>query len=154
MITFLRALAASPPIMLLDEATSSIDPPTEALIQTALRELLRERTALVIAHRLSTLEGSDRLLILSGGKLEDLGTHRELMMRDGKYRQLYELQQLGQPSGQPLSPDSAECLYNLGFISKRMMNKKDSKKYFNEFIEKRRLSWWVKKAKEHLTSLY
>ncbi|MBI2375392.1 MAG: ABC transporter ATP-binding protein [Deltaproteobacteria bacterium] len=92
LIAFARALVADPEILILDEATSSVDPETEALIQEGLTELLRDRTAIIIAHRLSTIEHSDRIIVLRAGRIEEQGTHRELLARGGVYRNLFELQ--------------------------------------------------------------
>ena len=77
---------------MLDEATASVDPETEELIQDAVEELQRGRTSLVIAHRLSTIEKADRILVLHHGVLRESGTHTELMARDGLYSKLYRLQ--------------------------------------------------------------
>ena len=79
LLSFARALAYDPKILVMDEATSSVDSETERLIQIALNELLAERTALVIAHRLSTIERADRIMVLAGGVLRESGTHEELL---------------------------------------------------------------------------
>jgi ATP-binding cassette, subfamily B, multidrug efflux pump len=92
LLSFARVLAYDPRILVMDEATSSVDSETERLIQIALQELLADRTALVIAHRLSTIERSDRILVLSNGVLRESGTHQELLKRPGLYRRLFELQ--------------------------------------------------------------
>jgi ATP-binding cassette subfamily B protein len=92
LLSFARALAYDPRILVMDEATSSVDSETERLIQLALGELLAERTALIIAHRLSTIERADRILVLSNGVLRESGTHEELLRRPGLYRRLFELQ--------------------------------------------------------------
>jgi len=92
LLSFARALAYNPRILVMDEATSSVDSETERLIQLALNELLAGRTALVIAHRLSTIERADRILVLSNGVLRESGTHDELLRRPGLYRRLFELQ--------------------------------------------------------------
>jgi ABC-type multidrug transport system fused ATPase/permease subunit len=85
-------LAYDPRVLVMDEATSSVDSETERLVQIALDQLLAGRTALVIAHRLSTIESADRILVLSGGVLRESGTHAELLARPGLYRRLFELQ--------------------------------------------------------------
>ena len=92
LLSFARALAYDPRVLVMDEATSSVDSETERLIQIALGELLAGRTALVIAHRLSTIEKADRILVLSNGVLRESGTHQELLRRPGLYRRLFELQ--------------------------------------------------------------
>jgi ATP-binding cassette, subfamily B, multidrug efflux pump len=92
LLSFARALAYDPRILVMDEATSSVDSETERLIQIALDQLLTGRTALVIAHRLSTIERADRILVLSNGVLRESGTHEELLKRPGLYRRLFELQ--------------------------------------------------------------
>jgi ATP-binding cassette subfamily B protein len=92
LLSFARALAYQPTILVLDEATSSIDTDTELLIQDALARLLRGRTALVIAHRLSTIEHADRIMVMHAGELRESGTHAELLQRRGLYFRLYQLQ--------------------------------------------------------------
>jgi ATP-binding cassette, subfamily B, multidrug efflux pump len=92
LLSFARALTYDPRILVMDEATSSVDSETERLIQIALDQLLTGRTALVIAHRLSTIERADRILVLSNGVLRESGTHEELLKRPGLYRRLFELQ--------------------------------------------------------------
>jgi len=98
LLAFARALAHEPAILVLDEATSSVDPETEWLIQDALVKLLEGRTALVIAHRLSTIENADRILVLHKGELREQGTHRELLARDGIYARLYRMQYAAEPA--------------------------------------------------------
>jgi len=93
LLTFARALAFDPAVIVLDEATSSVDPRTEARIQEALAVLLRGRTAMIIAHRLATIRSSDRILVLHHGRLQEEGTHADLVRLDGGiYRTLHELQ--------------------------------------------------------------
>ncbi len=96
LVAFARALAFDPRILILDEATSSVDTETERLIQLALERLLAGRTSLVIAHRLSTIQRADRILVLHHGELREQGSHQELIARDGLYRRLYELQYQGE----------------------------------------------------------
>jgi ABC-type multidrug transport system fused ATPase/permease subunit len=91
-LAFARALHYDPAILILDEATSSVDVETERLIQAALRRLLEGRTSLVIAHRLSTILDADRILVMHHGTLREQGTHAELLAMGGIYARLYELQ--------------------------------------------------------------
>jgi len=90
LISFARALLADPRILILDEATSSVDTQTEIQIQTALEKLLNERTAFVIAHRLSTIVNADRILVIQHGQVVEQGTHQELMALKGAYFELYQ----------------------------------------------------------------
>jgi ATP-binding cassette subfamily B protein len=92
LLSFARALAHDPRVLILDEATSSVDTETEQLIQHALRVLLAGRTAIVIAHRLSTVQYVDEILVLHKGRIRERGTHQELLARRGMYWRLYELQ--------------------------------------------------------------
>lgn len=92
MVSFARALAREPRVLLLDEATSSVDPVTEGRIQDALAGILPGRTALVVAHRLSTVLSADRIIVMHKGKVREMGTHRELLAAEGIYRRLYALQ--------------------------------------------------------------
>jgi ABC-type multidrug transport system fused ATPase/permease subunit len=96
LLAFARALAHDPTVLVLDEATSSVDPETEWLIQDALAKLLVGRTALVIAHRLSTIENADRILVVHKGELREEGTHAELLLRGGIYARLYRMQYAGE----------------------------------------------------------
>jgi ATP-binding cassette subfamily B protein len=89
LMSFARAVLADPPIFVLDEATSSIDTETEALIQNAISNILRGRTSIVIAHRLSTISGADVIIVLGDGKIIERGTHAELLKLGGKYSELY-----------------------------------------------------------------
>ncbi|MEZ5963787.1 MAG: ABC transporter ATP-binding protein [Planctomycetota bacterium] len=90
LLSFARALAFDPDVLVLDEATASIDSETEARLQRALKVLLRGRTAVVVAHRLSTVRGADRILVLKQGRIVEAGKHRELMTRDGVYRRMVQ----------------------------------------------------------------
>ena len=109
LLAFARALAADPAILVLDEATSSVDALAEAQIQAAIAELMRGRTSIVVAHRLSTIQHSDEILVLHHGRVEERGTHRELLAKGGLYSKLYELQPQGRSavaaSGGSLAPD-------------------------------------------------
>lgn len=101
LLSFTRALAAEPKVLVLDEATSSVDAEAEAAIQDATRELMRGRTCLVVAHRLSTVQYADEILVLHHGVLRERGTHRDLLGQGGLYEKLYQLQ-LG-PALAPMS---------------------------------------------------
>lgn len=101
LLSFARALARDPRLLILDEATSSVDTQTEAFIQDALRRLLVGRTALVIAHRLSTIQDVDRIVVLHHGRVRETGSHAELVARGGLYHRLYQLQVLGGRRARP-----------------------------------------------------
>jgi ATP-binding cassette subfamily B protein len=90
-----RVAARDPSVLVMDEATAFLDPSTEATLQRDLERLLKDRTAIVIAHRLATVESSDRILVLRKGRLIESGTHRELRAAGGLYAQLAELQEKG-----------------------------------------------------------
>jgi ABC-type multidrug transport system fused ATPase/permease subunit len=92
LLCFARALAANPSILVLDEATSNIDPETERLIQEALVNLTKQRTAFIVAHRLSTIQQADRILVLHKGRIREEGTHDGLMAKKGIYYKLYQVQ--------------------------------------------------------------
>ena len=99
LLSFARALAFNPRILVLDEATSSVDTETELLIRDALKVVMRGRTTLAIAHRLSTIQDMDRILVLHKGELRESGTHQELLGRRGIYHRLYQLQFKDEPVG-------------------------------------------------------
>ncbi|MVN90758.1 ABC transporter ATP-binding protein [Mucilaginibacter aquatilis] len=93
LISFVRALVYDPAILVLDEATSSVDTETEILIQNAIDKLMQDRTAIVIAHRLSTIQKADKIIVLDHGEIKEMGSHQELLrIEDGYYRKLYDLQ--------------------------------------------------------------
>jgi subfamily B ATP-binding cassette protein MsbA len=92
-IAIARALLKDPPILILDEATSALDSESERLVQQALSNLMKGRTTLVIAHRLTTVRNADRILVLEGGEVREVGSHEELLRRPGGiYSRLHELQ--------------------------------------------------------------
>jgi ABC-type multidrug transport system fused ATPase/permease subunit len=91
-VAIARAILANPRILILDEATSSLDSESEALIQDGLRSLRQGRTTFVIAHRLSTIQSADQILVLEQGEIVERGTHDELLVKGGRYRQLYDKQ--------------------------------------------------------------
>ncbi|GAC1308501.1 MAG: ABC transporter ATP-binding protein [Mucilaginibacter sp.] len=93
LISFIRALVYNPAILVLDEATSSVDTETEILIQNAISKLMQGRTAIVIAHRLSTIQNADKIIVLDHGEIKETGTHQQLLrIENGYYRKLYDLQ--------------------------------------------------------------
>jgi len=92
LISLARALLADPRILIMDEATSSIDAYTELIIQQAMEKVLRDRTSIIIAHRLSTVRNADRIVVLEEGRIAETGTHAELIEMGGLYKQLYEMQ--------------------------------------------------------------
>ena len=92
LLAFARVLAADPEVLVLDEATASIDTETEQLIQDGLKKLLVDRTAILIAHRLQTIQQADKVLVLQHGKVVEYGTHAELLELGGLFRTLHELQ--------------------------------------------------------------
>jgi ATP-binding cassette subfamily B protein len=92
LISFARALAFDPALLILDEATSSIDTETEQLIQQAIEKVMQGRTSMLIAHRLSTIQRANRIIVLHHGELREQGTHQELLAQRGLYWRLYKLQ--------------------------------------------------------------
>ena len=92
LISFVRAMVYDPKIIVLDEATSSVDTETEELIQSAIDKMMKGRTAIVIAHRLSTIQKADKILVLDRGEIKEEGTHDSLLALDGYYSQLHRMQ--------------------------------------------------------------
>jgi ATP-binding cassette subfamily B protein len=104
MLAFARALLANPRILILDEATSSVDAYTELQIQRALEKLLKGRTSIVIAHRLSTIRNADRIYVIDLGVVKEIGSHEELIAQGGLYKSLYEKQFAGEPEEAHMMP--------------------------------------------------
>jgi ATP-binding cassette subfamily B protein len=92
LISFIRAMVYDPQIIVLDEATSSVDTETESMIQQAIEKVLAGRTSIVIAHRLSTIQKADKILVLDKGVIKEVGTHEELLSKGGYYTHLYNVQ--------------------------------------------------------------
>jgi ABC-type multidrug transport system fused ATPase/permease subunit len=92
LLSLARVLVFEPEILVMDEATSSVDTETEALIQEALEHVMQNRTCVIIAHRLSTIRNADRIIVLHHGEVREMGSHSELMAREGIYHRLYQLQ--------------------------------------------------------------
>ena len=93
-VTIARAVLKNPPILILDEATSSLDTESERLVQDAINHLMKERTSLVIAHRLSTVRHADEILVLQSGEIVERGTHDELVIKNGFYKRLVDMQEV------------------------------------------------------------
>ena len=92
LLSFIRAILYNPAILILDEATSSVDTESEMLIQKAIDKLITARTSIVIAHRLSTIRKADKIIVLDKGEIKEMGTHEELLSLEGYYYKLYQLQ--------------------------------------------------------------
>ncbi|MHA1516735.1 MAG: ABC transporter ATP-binding protein, partial [Candidatus Heimdallarchaeaceae archaeon] len=92
LISLARAVIANPSILILDECSSSVDPITESLIQKGINLMLRERTSIIIAHRLSTIKTASQIVVIDDGEIVEIGSHKELLKKKGKYRDLYQTQ--------------------------------------------------------------
>lgn len=93
-IAIARVFLKNPPILILDEATSALDLESESIIQDTLDKLSSDRTTLVVAHRLSTVTNADKIVVIENGQISEVGTHTELMKRNGAYKNLYDIQGL------------------------------------------------------------
>ena len=93
-ITIARAVLKNPPILILDEATSSLDTDSERMVQDAINKLMQNRTCIVIAHRLSTVQHADEIIVLEKGSIAERGTHQSLLANGGIYKRLVEMQQV------------------------------------------------------------
>jgi ATP-binding cassette subfamily B protein len=109
LLSFARALAHDPRILILDEATSSVDPETEYLIREGLQRLLENRTSLVVAHRLSTIQNASKILVMHKGRVREVGTHQELLRLQGIYYKLYQLQYKDQELLASAGPARGSC---------------------------------------------
>jgi len=98
-LSIARALVKDAPILILDEATSALDSESEIEVQQAIEHLMENRTTIVIAHRLSTIRNADRICVMENGQIVEQGTHNELLSKEGRYQQLYEMQFQDQPNG-------------------------------------------------------
>ncbi|MGZ4661581.1 MAG: ABC transporter ATP-binding protein, partial [Arthrobacter sp.] len=106
LITIARAFVANPSLLILDEATSSVDTRTEVLVQKAMAALRTDRTSFVIAHRLSTIRDADTILVMEAGRIVEQGNHQELLELKGAYHRLYMSQFAGENAGEPLAGDT------------------------------------------------
>jgi ABC-type multidrug transport system fused ATPase/permease subunit len=123
-VAIARAILADPRILILDEATSSLDSESEALIQDGLYSLRKGRTTFVIAHRLSTIRSADRILVLEEGKIVERGTHNELLAANGRYRQLYDKQYKIEEDrfvnpGEDFTPDLPKALPEVAAVGRQ-----------------------------------
>lgn len=109
LISFARALVFNPSILILDEATSSIDTESEMIIQTAIEKMIQERTSIVIAHRLSTIEKANKIMVLDKGEIKEIGSHKDLLAQKGFYEKLYQMQ-FKNPSIAQLSAANIETI--------------------------------------------
>jgi ATP-binding cassette, subfamily B, multidrug efflux pump len=97
LISFVRALLYNPSILILDEATSSVDTESELLIQNAIDRLIEGRTSIIIAHRLSTIQKATKIIVLDKGEVKEMGSHQELLLQNGYYSKLYNMQFKAKP---------------------------------------------------------
>jgi ATP-binding cassette subfamily B protein len=118
LISFARALAHNPKILILDEATSSVDTETEFRVRDALNRMVEGRTSLIIAHRLSTIQRADKIIVMHKGQVRETGTHQQLLAQRGIYYKLYQLQykdqELGTDGAQAPSPANAQSTVGAG----------------------------------------
>jgi ATP-binding cassette subfamily B protein len=110
LISFARALAHDPQVLILDEATSSVDTETELRVRAALNNMLANRTSVIIAHRLSTIQRADKIIVMHKGKVREIGSHQQLLAQRGIYYKLYQLQYKDQelPSVSTLQPAAGD----------------------------------------------
>jgi ABC-type multidrug transport system fused ATPase/permease subunit len=92
LLSFARAVAFDPPLLVLDEATASIDTENEEIIQESLKKISKNRTTVIIAHRLSTIKNADNIIVIHQGEIAETGNHEELLRKDGVYKKLYDIQ--------------------------------------------------------------
>jgi len=92
LLSFIRAMVYDPKILVLDEATSSVDSETEEMIQEAISNMMTNRTSIVIAHRLSTIQKANKIIVLDHGEIKEQGTHESLLLKEGFYAQLHKMQ--------------------------------------------------------------
>ena len=92
LLSFIRALLFNPSVLILDEATSSVDTESEQMIEKAINTLISGRTSIVIAHRLSTIQRADKIIVMDKGEIREMGNHKELLHKGGFYSKLYEMQ--------------------------------------------------------------
>ena len=109
-VAIARAVLRDPSILILDEATSSLDNESEALVKQALERLMRGRTTIIIAHRLSTVERANRIAVIEGGRVLEIGTHRELLVMEGLYHRLYTRYSGGLPLEEPQPTEDLEVM--------------------------------------------